>query len=137
MGFKEKISQYYTNSYIKKYGDRMTQFQGNVLSSKIEVKTILWIFHKLTATLIIKPDTSKMVIKCVYKKNRWFKKPEFLQVNQGHKVIVMGLKGQKGKDKNDSISIMNVLNLSTKADLVPIDHSQLKKMKQPTPKSRG
>lgn len=135
MGFKEKISKYYTDSYIKKYGDRMTQFQGNVLSSKIETKTILWIFHKITATLIVKPDAGKMVIKCIYKKNAWFKKPSFIQVNQGHKVIVMGLKGQK--DKNEAISIMNVLNLTNKTDLVPIDHAQLKKMKQPTPKSRG
>lgn len=137
MGFKEKISKYYTDSYIKKYGDRMTQFQGNVLSSKVEEKTVLWIFHKIAATLIVKPDTSKMVIKCVYRKNSWFKKPSFLQVNQGHKVIIMGLKGEKGKDKNDSISIMNVINLTNKSDLVPVDHSQLKKVKQPTPKSRG
>lgn len=135
MGFKEKISKYYTDSYIKKYGDRMTQFQGSVLSSKIETKTILWIFHKITATLIVKPDAGKMVIKCVYKKNSWFKKPSFIQVNQGHKVIVMGLKGDK--EKNEHISIMNVLNLTNKTDLVPVDHSQLKKMKQPTPKSRG
>jgi hypothetical protein len=47
----------------------------------------------------------------------------------------MGLKGDK--EKNEHISIMNVLNLTNKTDLVPIDHSQLKKMKQPTPKSRG
>lgn len=137
MGFKEKIQKYYTDSYLKKYGDRMTQFQGNVLSAKVEEKTILWIFHKITAVLIIKPDTSKMVIRCSYKKNRWFKKPAFIQVNQGHKVIVMGLKGEKGKDGKDSISIMNLINLTTKVDLIPIDHSQIKKMKQPTPRMRG
>lgn len=137
MGFKEKMQKYYTDNYIKKYGDRMTQFQGNILSTKIEEKTILWIFHKITASIIVKPDTSKMVIKCSYTKGRWFKKPDFIQVNQGHKVIVMGLKGEKGKDGSELITIMNLINLTTKVDLVPIDHSQLKKMKQPTPRMRG
>ena len=137
MGFKEKMQKYYTDNYIKKYGDRMTQFQGTVLSAKIEEKPILWIFHKITATLIVKPDTSKMVIKCSYKKSRWFKKPDFIQVNQGHKVFVMGIKGEKGKDGSDVITIMNLLNFTTKVDLVPIDHSQLKAMRQPTPRMRG
>ena len=35
MGFRDKITDYYTKSYIKKYGDRLTQAQGNVLSEKI------------------------------------------------------------------------------------------------------
>ena len=55
MSFKEKLTQYYTQSYLKKYGDRLTQIQGNVVSVKIEEKTILWIFHKLTATLLVRP----------------------------------------------------------------------------------
>ena len=53
MSFKEKIAQYYTKSYFKKYGDRLTQVQGTVVSVKISKKTILWIFNKLTVTLLI------------------------------------------------------------------------------------
>lgn len=34
MGFKEKLSKYYTDSYLEKYGDRMAQFQGSVISEK-------------------------------------------------------------------------------------------------------
>lgn len=136
MGFKEKLAKYYTDSYIKKYGDRMAQLQGTVISAKVEVKTVLWIFHKLTATLIIRPDRSKAVVKCVYNKNRWFKKPEFITVTQGHNVMIQGLKGKKGKENRESIQIMNVLNLTTKKDLVPVDHSQIKKARQQAPKMR-
>jgi hypothetical protein len=121
MSIKEKFAKYYTDTYLKRYGDRLTQVQGNVVSVKIEEKTILWIFHKLKATLIVKPDRSKSVIKCVYKKNRWFKKPTFITVNQGNLLIVQGLKGKKGKDEKEGISIMNIRNLSTKKDLIPVE----------------
>jgi hypothetical protein len=131
MGFKEKLSKYYTDSYIKKYGDRMAQFQGTVISAKVEEKTILWIFHTIAATLIIRPERSKAVIKCSYKKNRWFKKPEFIAVNQGHSVMIQGLKSdKKSKSSGDVIQVMNVINFTTKKDLFPVDHSQIKKSKQ-------
>ncbi|SHE56432.1 hypothetical protein [Clostridium fallax] len=136
MGFKEKMSKYYTESYIKKYGDRMAQFQGTVVSVKVEEKTILWIFHKIAATLIIRPERSKAIIKCVYNKNKWFKKPSFIQINQGNNVLIQGLKGKKGKDNREIIQIMNVLNFTTKKDLVPVDHSQIKKAKQQATKMR-
>ncbi|ERI91273.1 hypothetical protein HMPREF1982_03232 [Clostridiales bacterium oral taxon 876 str. F0540] len=121
MSIKEKFSKYYTETYLKRYGDRITQVQGNVVSAKIEEKTILWIFHKLTATLIVKPDRSKTVVKCFYKKNKWFKKPSFITVNQGNLVIIQGLKGKKGKEGRELISIMNVRNLTTKKDLIPVE----------------
>lgn len=130
MGFKEKLAKYYTESYIKKYGDRMAQFQGSVISVKVQEQTILWIFHKITATLIIRPERSKSVIKCAYNKNRWFKKPEFIAISQGHNVVIQGLKGKKGKQNSEVIEIMNILNLTTKKDLIPVDHSQIKKVKQ-------
>jgi len=121
MSIKEKFSKYYTETYLKRYGDRITQVQGNIVSAKIEEKTILWIFHKLTATLIVKPDRSKTVVKCFYKKNKWFKKPSFITVNQGNLVIIQGLKGKKGKEGRELISIMNVRNLTTKKDLIPVE----------------
>jgi hypothetical protein len=121
MSIKEKFSKYYTDTYLKRYGDRLTQVQGNVVSVKIEEKTILWIFHKIKATLIVKPDRSKSVVKCVYRKNRWFKKPAFMTVNQGNLVVIQGLKGKKGKDEKEGISIMNIRNMSTKKDLIPVE----------------
>jgi hypothetical protein len=124
MGFKEKLAKYYTDSYLKKYGDRLTQVQGNVISVKVEEKTILWIFHKLTATLIIRPERSKNVVRCTYNKNRWFKKPTFININQGNLLIVQGLKGKKGKkgkENKDAIEIMNIKNLTTRKDLIPVE----------------
>ncbi|MFL0246754.1 hypothetical protein [Candidatus Clostridium stratigraminis] len=121
MSIKEKFSKYYTDTYLKRYGDRITQVQGNVVSVKVEEKTILWLFHKITATLIIKPDRSKTVVKCVYKKNRWFKKPAFMVINQGNLLLVQGLKGKKGKDNRELITIMNIRNLTTKKDLIPVE----------------
>jgi hypothetical protein len=121
MSIKEKFAKYYTDTYLRRYGDRLTQVQGNVVSVKIEEKTILWIFHKIKAVLIVKPDRSKSVVRCTYKKNRWFKKPSFLTINQGNLLIVQGLKAKKGKDEKEGISIMNIRNLSTKRDLVPVE----------------
>ncbi len=128
MGFKDKLSKYYTDSYLEKYGDRLTQFQGSVLSVKLEEKTILWIFHKLSVTLMVRPDRSRVISKCVYNKNKWFKKATFVPVKQGNNVIIQGLKTVK--DGKEFIEISNVLNLTTKQDLVPVDHSQLKKTRQ-------
>ncbi len=135
MGVKDKVSKYYTDSYLEKYGDRMAQFQGNIISVKVEEKSILWIFHKIVATLIVKPDRSKSVMKCIYKKSKWFKKPEFIQLNRGNTVIVQGLKSNKENEK-EYIEISNILNLTTKKDLIPVDHSQIKKVQQPTYRNR-
>ena len=92
MGFKDKMTKYYSDAYMEKYGDRMTSVAGTILSVKTEVKSILGIFNKLHVFLVVKPEVGKQVVKCEYKKNRWFKKPQFIDVNQGHKVIIMGLK---------------------------------------------
>lgn len=120
MGFKEKFAKYYDEAYLKKYGDRITQVQGTVLSIKICEKSILWIFHKLTANLVIKPDGSRAVVKCEFKRNKWFKKPEFMKISQGNSVVVVGLKGKKGKENREKFKIMNILNFSTKQSLMPI-----------------
>lgn len=130
MGFKDKMTKYYSDAYMEKYGDRMTSVAGTILSVKTEVKSILGIFNKLHVFLVVKPEVGKQVVKCEYKKNRWFKKPEFIDVNQGHKVIIMGLKGVKGKSNSESVLVSNIANLTTKKDLHPFDHSQIKKARQ-------
>jgi hypothetical protein len=121
MGIKEKFTKRYADSYLKKYGDRITQVQGNVVSIKVEAKSILWIFHKLRITILVRPERSKSVVKCIFKKNKWFKKPSFITITQGNLVVVQGMKGIKGKEDREHIQIMNVRNLSTKKDLVPTD----------------
>lgn len=132
MGFKEKLSKHYTESYFNKYGDRITQVQGNVISIKVERKTILWIFHKLKAIIVVRPERSKNIVKCYYKKNKWFKKPDFITVSQGNLIQVYGLKGKKGKEDRETISLLNIRNLSTKKDLVPIDGVKVPKRVQKT-----
>ena len=78
MGFKDKMTKYYSDAYMEKYGDRMTSVAGTILSVKTEVKSILGIFNKLHLFLVFKPEVGKQVVKCEYKKNRWFKKPQFI-----------------------------------------------------------
>ena len=134
MGFKDKMTKYYSDAYMEKYGDRMTSVAGTILSVKTEVKSILGIFNKLHVFLVVKPEVGKQVVKCEYKKNRWFKKPQFIDVNQGHKVIIMGLKGVKGKANSENILVSNIANLTTKKDLHPFDHSQIKKARQQSTK---
>jgi len=80
--------------------------------------------------MIIKPEVGKAVIKARYKKKKWFKKISFISIIRGHKVMIMGLKGIKGQKDADTIIIQNVLNLTTRKDLIPIDHSQIKKSRQ-------
>lgn len=130
MGFKDNLQNYYAKRYLKKYGDRLAQVQGNVVSTKVTEKTILGIIHKLDVAILIKPERSKNIVQCVFTKTRWFKRPEFIPISQGNLLIVQGLKGKKTKDSkktrkskesSEKITIMNVRNLTTKKDLIPIE----------------
>ena len=134
MGFKDKMTKYYSDAYMEKYGDRMTSVAGTILSVKTEVKSILGIFNKLHVFLVVKPEVGKQVVKCEYRQNKWFKKPQFIDVNQGNKVIIMGLKGVKGKTNSENVIVSNIANLTTKKDLHPFDHSQIKKARQQSTK---
>jgi len=118
MGFKDKLTDSYTKSYLKRYGDRLTQAQGRVLSVKVEEKSYFKIFYKLIVTILVKADGSKSIAKCVYNKKRWFKKIHFISVLQGQSVIIQGMKGKKGKDHREQIQIINIRNMTTKKDLV-------------------
>ena len=122
MGIKDKLTNSYTQAYLKRYGDRLTQSQGRVLSVKVDEKTywkFLKIFYTLTVTILVKADGSKSIAKCVFKKRRWFKKIHFISVLQGHSVVIQGMKGKKGKEHREQIQIVNIRNMTTKKDLVP------------------
>ncbi|MCX7902935.1 MAG: hypothetical protein N2486_00340 [Caloramator sp.] len=130
MGFKEKLNQKLQDAYWEKYKDRLTQVHGHVLSVKIAEKVILGFIHLLKVDIVVKPERSKLVVKCQYKKRRFFKKPEFIQINQGNLVLIQGLKPKKNKKKDsDVIEIMNVINMTTKKELIPIG-LDLKKLQQ-------
>lgn len=117
MGFKEKLQSRYAKQFLEKNGDRLSSVQGNVVSIKIEEKAVLWLFHKLRVTLLVRPERSKSVVKCTYNKNKWFKKIPFIQINQGNLVIVQGMKGKRGKEDREILSVMNILNQTTKKEL--------------------
>lgn len=121
MSFKDKIAHYYTKSYLKKYGDRLTQVQGTAISVKIKRKTILWIFNKLEVSLLVRPERSKNIVRCSYVKKRWFKKPDFISIKQGNLLLLQGLKSksikknkEKKKETREFIQLLNVRNMSTK-----------------------
>ncbi|HBT18798.1 MAG TPA: hypothetical protein DEA52_01935 [Clostridiaceae bacterium] len=130
MGFKDKLQKYYADNYMKKYGDRITQAYGTVLSIKMEEKKYLWVFNVLKATIIVKPDGSKNVVRSQYKAKRWFKKPEFIQVNQGHVVLIQALKGKKGSDNSEILEVKNIRNVTTRKDLFRIDAPMPKRQVQ-------
>ena len=129
MGLKDKLNNGLKDAYFDKYKNRITSASGTVVSIKFFPKNYI-IIKKLIVDIVIKSDVSRGVVKARYKKTRWFKKVEFIPVNVGHKVMLMGLKGIKGKDNSEVIELQNVINLTTKRDLVPIDHSQIKKARQ-------
>lgn len=134
MGFKETLAKKYSEAYLNKYGDRLTQVQGHVLSVKMAAKTIFWIYNIITVDILVKPERSKTVLKCQYKKKKWFKKPDFIQLNQGNIVIIQGLKPKKSKkNKNEVadnlIEVLNIRNLTTKKDLIPVNQ-EVKKVQQ-------
>jgi hypothetical protein len=130
MGFKDKLQKYYADNYMKKYGDRITQAYGTVLSVKVEEKKYLWIFNVLTATIIIKPEGSKNVVRSMYKAKRWFKKPDFIAVNQGNIILVQALKGKKGSESSEVLEVKNIRNVTTRKDLFKIDAPMPKRQVQ-------
>jgi tyrosine-protein phosphatase YwqE len=127
MGLKDKILKKNQEMWFDKNKDRMTGVQGSVLSVKITEKTVFFIYHKLIVSIIIKPERSKAVVKCIYEAKKFFKKPTCIAVNQGNSVSIQGLKGGKVKD---TIEVLNIINFTTKKELIPLDADQLKQMKQ-------
>lgn len=137
MSFKDKMTKHFSDAYMQKYGDRMASASGTVLSVKIEEKSILGIMRSISVFLVLKPEQGKQIIKSEYKKKRWFKKPEFIDIKVGHKLIIMGLSGEKGKAHSEVILASNIANLTTRKDLQPFDHAQLKKARQQSTKMKA
>ena len=62
---KTKLAQSYTNAYLNKYGDRLTQLQGRVLSIKSETKSFIGILNWITVTIVLKPEAKKYFHLCL------------------------------------------------------------------------
>lgn len=137
MGFKDKMTKHFSDAYIQKYGDRMASASGTVLSVKLEEKSVLGLIKSLNVFIVMKPEQGKQIIKSEYKKKKWFKKPEFIDIKVGHKLIIMGISGEKGKEHSEVILASNIANLTTKKDLQPFDHAQLKKARQQSTKMKS
>lgn len=127
MGFRDKMNASMQEAYIKKYGDRMTALRGNIVSVKITTKRILFIFHKLRVDILLKPERSKNIVRCYFKKNTWFKKYNLINLQNGHLIVIQGLKDKKG----EAVQILNIQNLTTRKSIMDIEQlKQEQKQKQ-------
>lgn len=118
MGFKEKLEQYQRDTFMEQYGDRISPIMGNLLSVKIERKVKFLIWHTLNVNLVIKPQGQKNIARAQYKKGKFFKDPDFIELKQGNQVLVQGVKGEPGKEAAEVVTIMNVVNFTDKTQLV-------------------
>ena len=127
MGFRDKMNSSMQEAYIKKYGDRMTALRGNIVSVKITAKRILFIFYKLRVDILLKPERSKNIVRCYFKKNTWFKKYNIINLQNGHLIVIQGLKDKKG----EAVQILNIQNITTRKSIMDVEQlKQEQKQKQ-------
>ncbi len=127
MGFRDKMNSSMQEAYIKKYGDRMIALRGNIVSVKITTKRILFIFYKLRVDILLKPERSKNIVRCYFKKNTWFKKYNLINLQNGHLIVIQGLKDKKG----EAVQILNIQNITTRKSIMDVEQlKQEQKQKQ-------
>lgn len=126
MSFRDSINGMLQKRYLKKYGDRMTAVRGNIINVKVTEKTFLFFIHNLRVDILLRPERSKNIVRCYYKKRTWFKKHNLINLQTGQLIIVQGLKDIKG----ESIEILNIQNLTTKRSIIDIDELKQKQQKQ-------
>lgn len=117
MGFRDSLNEQLQKTYLKKYGDRMIALRGNIVSVKITEKIFLFFIHNLRVDILLKPERSKNIIRCYYKKRTWFKKSNIIGLQTGHLIVIQGLKDKK----SENIQIMNIQNLTTKKSIIDVD----------------
>lgn len=120
MGFKDNLNEALQKRYLKKYGDRMTALRGNIINVKVTEKTFLFFIHNLRVDILLRPERSKNIVRCYFKKRTWFKKFNLLNLQTGHLIIVQGLKDKKG----EAVEILNIQNITTKKSILDIDIKQ-------------
>lgn len=125
MSFKDKLNDMMQQRYLKKYGDRMTALRGNIINVKITQKSFLFIVHNLRVDILLRPERSKNIVRCYFKKRTWFKKYNLLSLQTGQLVIIQGLKDKKG----EAIQALNIQNLTTKKSILNMDEIKQKQKK--------
>lgn len=126
MGFRDSLNKGMQDRYLKKYGDRMTALRGNIINVKITEKRFLFFIHNLRVDILLRPERSKNIVRCYYKRRTWFKKYNLLNLQNGHLIIVQGLKDKKG----EAIEIINIQNLTTKKSIIDPDKIKQEQQKQ-------
>ncbi len=122
MGIKNKFEDYQMEVFMDQYGDRLIPVYGNVLSIKVDRKKKLFLWNTLNVSMVVKPSGSRNVQRCTYRKSG-FKETPFIEIRQGNEVMVQGLKADKSKSKDnqDTIEIMNIINITDRTQLVEGD----------------
>lgn len=122
MGFRDNLNEMLQKRYLKKYGDRMTALRGNIVNVKITDKKFLFILHNLRADILLRPERSKNIVRCYFKKRTWFKKYNLINLQTGHLIIVQGLKDKEG----EAVQALNIQNLTTKKSILNMDEIKQK-----------
>jgi hypothetical protein len=125
MGFRESLNKAMQDRYLKKYGDRMTALRGNVVNIKIIEKPFLFV-HNFRADILLRPERSKNIVRCYFKKRTWFKKYNLINLQNGQLIVVQGLKDKKG----EAVEILNIQNLTTKKSIVDVDQVKQQQKKK-------
>lgn len=125
MGFRDKLTDMMQQRYLKKYGDRMAAMKGNIINVKITQKSFLFILHNLRVDIMLRPERSKNIVRCYYKKRTWFKKYNLLSLQTGQLIIIQGIKDKKG----EAIQILNIQNLTTKKSIIDVNEIKQKQKK--------
>lgn len=126
MSFKDKLNDMLQQRYLKKYGDRMTAIRGNIINVKVTQKSFLFIIHNLRADILLRPERSKNIVRCYFKKRTWFKKYNLLSLQTGQLIVVQGLKDKKG----EAVQALNIQNLTTKKSIIDVNELKQKQKKQ-------
>lgn len=126
MGFRDTLNEALQKRYLKKYGDRMTAIRGNIVNVKVSEKNFLFFVHNLRADILLRPERSKNIVRCYFKKRTWFKKFNLLNLQTGQLIIVQGLKDKKG----ESVEILNIQNLTTKKSIIDVGEIKQKQQRQ-------
>jgi len=126
MGFRDTLNEALQKRYLKKYGDRMTALKGNIINVKITEKTFLFFIHNLRVDILLKPERTKNIVRCYFRKRTWFKKYNLLNLQTGHLIIVQGLKDKKG----EAVEILNIQNLTTKKNIIDVEQVKQRQQRQ-------
>ncbi|KPU44052.1 hypothetical protein OXPF_22180 [Oxobacter pfennigii] len=126
MGFKDTLNDMLQQRFLKKYGDRLTGLRGNIVSVKVTEKTFLFFIHNLRVDILLRPERSKNIARCYFKKRTFFKKFNMIHLQVGNLVLIQGI-----KEKNsETVEAMNIQNLTTKKSIIDVDQPKQKQQRK-------